>query len=103
MAFAVGRLDLEGAAAGNRGDFAEADLDARDDGVVGEAGGHRRAIEDLFEIVQLAEIHDFAARRELVEAERLQARAGNVGGGGQSGRTGADDDDIVGGGVHGRL
>ncbi len=67
-------------------DFAEADLHTGDDGIVGEAGGHRRAVEHLFEIVEMAEIDDFAARRELVEAERLQARAGNFSGGGESGR-----------------
>ena len=101
MALAVGRLDLEGAGPGNRGDLAEADLHARHGGVVGKARGHRRAVEHFLEIVKGAEVDDFATGGELVEAERLQARAGDFGGGGQSSRTGADDDHVVGGGNHG--
>ena len=95
VALAIGRLDLEGALAGNRRDFAEADLDTRDHRIVGQARRHLRAVEDLVEILEFAEVHDLTARRELVEAKYLEAGSGDVGGGGQSGRTGADDDDVV--------
>ena len=76
-------------------DLAEADLDAGDDGVVGQERGHLGAAEDLVEVVQFAEIDQHAAGRELVEAQALQAGARGFGRGGEAGGAGADDDEVV--------
>ena len=101
VAFAVGGLDRPRTIAGELGHFAEADFHAGDDGVVGHERGHLRAAEDLVEIVQFAEIDQHAAWRELVEAQALQAGARSFGRGGEAGGAGADDDDVVGGCIHG--
>ena len=51
-------------------------------------------------VVQVAEIDESAAGRQLVEAKRLEAGTGSFGGGGQAGRAGADHDDVEGWGSH---
>ena len=100
MLLALCGLDRPWAAARQACGLAEADLDAGDSGVVGHAGSHVGAVPDLLEVVQFAEIDQRSARRQLVEAERLQSGTGGVGGGGEAGWPGADDDDVVRGGVH---
>ena len=99
---ALGGLDRPWATARQARGVAEADLDSGDCRVVGHAGGHVGAAPHLLEVVQLAEIDQRAARRELVEAERFQARAGDLGSSGKPGGPGADDDDVVRGSVHRR-
>ena len=102
MALALGGLDRPGTAAGKAHDLAEADLDAGRGRIVGELRRDLRAVAGALEVVQLAEIDQRAARRQLVEAEGLQAGAGGFGGGGETGRAGADDDDVEGRCVHRR-
>ncbi len=77
---AVRRLDGERAASGDGRHLAEADLDARHDGIVGEARGHVGAVEHFFEVVEFAQVHELAAWRELVETKKAlrPARAASV-------------------------
>src|SRR5260370_34176956 len=84
MALALGGLDRPWAAADKPHDFAEAELDARLGRVVGELGGQCRSVGGALEVVQVAEIDQRTARRQFVEAERLQAGAGGFGGGGET-------------------
>ena len=93
--FTLGGLDGPRAIVGEAGDVAKTDLDARDSSVIGHSRGHVRAVPDLLEVVQLAEIDQGAARRELVEAEDLETGTGGLGGGSEAGGPGADDDEVV--------
>ena len=94
VALPFGRLDRPRAGAGQAHDFAEAELDAGGGRIVGQLRGDLRAVRALLVVVQRGEIDQRAARRELVETKSFQPGAGDFGGGGETGRAGAHDDDI---------
>ena len=100
MALAFGGFDGPGIATGDLADVAEANLDPRDRGLVGQACGHVRTGPGLLELVERGEVDQLATRGELVDAQGLQSRARDLGGGDEAGRARADDDDVVGGCVH---
>src|SRR3990167_3426822 len=69
VALALRGLHRPRAIPGNFDDFAEADLHAGDDGVVGQQRGHLGAAEDFVEVVEFAKIDQHAAGRELIQAQ----------------------------------
>src|SRR5262249_27150940 len=77
-------------------DFAKAQLYARFGRGVAEQGSDRRSVRGVVDLVQMSEIDQGAARRELVEAESLEASSSGFGGSAEARRASADDDDIVG-------
>ena len=92
MAFALRGLDRPRSVAGQFGDFAKADFNTGNHGVVRHQRGHLRAGEYLVEMMQSAQIDQLATWRELVEAQALEAGTGSFRGGGQACRPRTDDD-----------
>jgi hypothetical protein len=58
------------------------------------------AVREAGEIFHLARGGELAAGERSLEHEGIQAGAGGVNGGGETGATGADDDDVFDGGGH---
>ena len=80
--------------------LAEAEFDAGPGGGIHHRGGDLGAVGLALDMVQLGQVDQRAARRQLVDAQGSQPGGGGGGCGGETGRAGADDDDIV-GGAHG--